>query len=128
MSAPVSRRSRAASASSQRADSRSGDRAGSGATAASAAGRDHVGRGGSPHDPLGHVALATLLDQLHQAVLLKGLDVVVDLLPSKPKPRPECGRGVWLGQLREHPGPDRIERDLRGCGILDHCDILCLLS
>jgi len=38
MSAPVSRTSRAASASSQRADSRSGDRAGSGATAASAAG------------------------------------------------------------------------------------------
>jgi hypothetical protein len=38
MSAPVSRTSRAASASNQRADSRSGDRAGSGATAASAAG------------------------------------------------------------------------------------------
>ena len=86
--------------------------------------RDHVGRGGSPHDPLGHVALAALLDQLHQTVLLKGLDVVVDLLPGKPKPRRECGRGVWLGQLREHPSPDRIERDLRGCGILDHCDIL----
>src|SRR6185437_12087709 len=38
MSVPVSRTSRAASASSQRADSRSGDRAGSGATGASAAG------------------------------------------------------------------------------------------
>ena len=43
-------------------------------------------------------------------LLLKGLDVVVDLLPSKPKPRRECGRGVWLGQLREHPSPHRIEQ------------------
>ena len=85
---------------------------------------DHVGRGGGPHDPLGHVALAALLDQLHQAVLFKGLDVVVDLLPGKPKPRRECGRGVWLGQLREHPGPDWIERNLRSCGIPNHCDVL----
>src|SRR6202044_3154270 len=86
--------------------------------------RDHVGRGASLHDPLGHVALAALLDQLHQTVLLKGLDVIADILPSKPKPRRERGRGVWLGQRREHPGPDRIERDLGGRGILDHGDIL----
>src|SRR3984885_13545588 len=86
--------------------------------------RDHVRRRGSPHDPLGHVALAALLDQLHQTVLLKGLDVVVDLLPGQPEPRREGGRGIWLGQLREHPGPDRIERDLRGCGVLDHCDVV----
>ena len=124
MSAPVSRTSRAASASNQRADSRSGDRAGSGATAAERGRRDHVGRGRSPHDPLGHVSLAAFLDQLHQTVLFKGLDVVVDLLPSKPKPPREHGRGLRLGQRREHPSPHRIEGDLRSCGVLDHRDIL----
>src|SRR6202020_670532 len=54
----------------------------------------------------------------------RGLDVVVDLLPSQPKLGRQGGRGVWLGQLREHPGPDRIERDLRGGGVLDHGDIV----
>ena len=122
MSAPVSRRAaRRARANSARTADR--------ATGPDRADRGERGRRDSrprrkPARPVGHVALAALLDQLHQTVLLKGLDVVVDLLPSKPKPRRECGRGVWLGQLREHPSPDRIERDLRGRGILDHCDIL----
>ena len=58
-------------------------------------------------------------------MLLKGLDVVVDLLPwQAAKPPREHGRGLRLGQCREHPSPHRIERDLRSCGVLDHRDVL----
>ncbi|BCB78826.1 hypothetical protein GCM10022251_80640 [Phytohabitans flavus] len=31
---------------------------------------------------------------------------------------------MWLRKLREHASPNGIERDLRGGGVLDHCDVL----
>ena len=45
--------------------------------------RDHVGGRGRLQQPLGHVALAPLLDQLHESVLLQRAQVIVDLLPGQ---------------------------------------------
>ena len=103
-------------------------RAGRATAAARAAARqrgggDHVRQGGRPHDALDHVALAPLLDQLDEPVLLEGAQVVVDLLAGQPEPVPEGGRGAGLGQLGEQPGAHGVERRLRGGRVLDDRDV-----
>ena len=86
-------------------------------------GRDHVGRGGRPQHPLGHVALAPLLDQLDEAVPLQLAQVVVDLLPGQPDPVGQHRRRRGLAQLGQQAGPRRVERDRGDSRILDHRDV-----
>lgn len=82
--------------------------------------RDHVRRGGRPHQPLGDVALAPLTGQLHQAVPLQGLQVVVHLLPRQPDLAGQHrGRRGPGGQLGQQPGPDGVQGDGGGLGVLD---------
>jgi hypothetical protein len=65
-----------------------------------------------------------LLGQLHQAVRLERLEVIVDLLARDADPGGEPGGGGRDGQLDEQPGPDRIER-CGGClRALDDLDVL----
>ncbi len=63
--------------------------------------RDHVGGRGRLQQPLGHVALAPLLDQFHQPVLLQRAQVIVDLLPGKADHR----RPAWPPTAARSAGP-----------------------
>ena len=63
--------------------------------------RDHVRGGRGLQQPLGHVALAALLHQLHQPVLLQRPQVVVDLLPRQPERR----RRAWSPSAARPAGP-----------------------
>ena len=58
---------------------------------------DHVRRRGGPHEPLVHVALATLLDELDETVSLERAQVVVDHLPGQSD---AGGEGRRRGRLR----------------------------
>ena len=86
--------------------------------------RDHVGRGRRLEHALGAVALAALLDELHQAVALQRPQVVVRLLAGQPDARRERAGGPGLGQLGEQAGPDRIQRRLGGGGVVDDGDVV----
>ena len=78
---------------------------------------DHVRRGARLHQPLEHVALAALLDELDQPVPLERPEVVVHQLSRHPDARREGGGGRGLGQLGQQAGPHRMERRLgRGWG------------
>ena len=86
--------------------------------------RDHVGRGRRLEHALGAVALAALLDELHQAVALERPQVVVRLLAGEPDARRERAGGPGLGQLGEQAGADRIQRRLGGGGVVDDGDVV----
>ena len=87
-------------------------------------GRDDVGRGGGLHDALGAVALAALLDQLDQPVVLQRAQVVVDLLARQAGLRGEGRRGARIRQRREQPGADRVQRGLGRGGVVDDRDVV----
>ncbi len=84
---------------------------------------DHVRRGARLHQPLEHVALAALLDELDQPVLLEGPEVVVHQLPRHPDAGREGGRGGGLGQLGQQAGAHRVQRRLGRGGVLDDGDV-----
>ena len=67
--------------------------------------RDHVGGRGRPHDPLGHVALPALLDELDQPVPLQRPQVVVHLLPGQPDPAPPAWSPSRARPARPAAGP-----------------------
>ena len=85
--------------------------------------RDDIRRRGRAHQPLGHVASTTFLDELDQAVPLEGPQVVVDLLPRKSDPGRQGRRGPGGRELREETRADRIQRCLGGCRVLDDRDV-----
>ena len=87
-------------------------------------GRDHVGRGGRAEHALGAVALAALLDELHQAVALERPQVVVRLLAGQADARGERAGGSGLRELGEQAGADRVERGLGGGGVVDDGDVV----
>ena len=86
--------------------------------------RDHVGRGGRLEHALGAVALAALFDQLHEAVMLQGPQVVVRLLAGEPDALGKAAGRRGLGQLGEQAGADRVQRGLGGGGIVDDGDVV----
>ena len=124
MSAPTSRTSRAARASSQRAESRSGERAGSGATAASAAGEMTYDAAVARSIRSVTLPLRRSSTSSTRPCRSSVAQVVVDLLPGQADLAGEHGGRAGLGQLGEQPGPDRVERDLGGGRVLDHCDVV----
>ena len=74
--------------------------------------------------PLGDAPVPTLLGQLHQAVCLERLEVVVHLLAREADSGRESGGGGRSGQLTEQPGPDRIQRGGGGLCVFDDLDVL----
>ena len=68
--------------------------------------------------------MSALLGQLHQAVGLERLEVVVDLLARDADPGGEPGGGGRDGQFAEQPGPDRIQRGGGCLRALDDLDVL----
>jgi hypothetical protein len=109
ISSPTSRTSRPATASSQRAERSSGRRDGSGRRLKNA---------------LGAIALAPLLEELHQPVALQRPQVVVRLLSGEPDACRERARGSGLGKLGEQAATDRVERSLGGGRVVDDGDIV----
>ena len=59
-----------------------------------------------------------------QAVRLERLQVVVDLLAGEADPAGERRGRRRLDAARQQPGPDRVERDCGGGGVLDHLDVV----
>ena len=82
--------------------------------------RDHVRGRGRLQQPLGHVALAALLHQLHQPVVLQRPQVIVDLLPRQADRRGQHGRRPRLGQLSQQACPGRLQGGRRRRRVIDH--------
>ena len=72
------------------------------------------------HQSLGQSTPRPLFRHPYQLMFLERPQMIVNLLPCDPQPpRKRCGRSRFR-QLREEPGPRRIERHHRGRRIVDH--------
>src|ERR1700759_4703278 len=123
MRVPTSRTRRAGRARSQRAGRGGGGRGGGGAVGGSGGvggdggkgGRaDDVRGGGGLQEAFGDVAFAAFLDEVDEAVLFEGAQVVVDLLPGQADLSGERAGGAGHDQLGEQAAADRVEGDLGG--------------
>lgn len=78
-------------------------------------GRDHIGRCRGDEQALNQATPVALFGDGDQAVSFEGAEVVVNFLAGNSQLRSEHGGGGRLGEMREDPRADRIERD-GGCG------------
>ena len=82
--------------------------------------RDHVGERRRSQHAFRHIALLPLFDELHEAVPLERLEVVVHVLAREAERAGQARRGAGLGQLGQQAAPHGVQGHLGCLGVFDH--------